>query len=239
VLRCLAHLGVRGLPGSTPPDKKIYAEIEKEILDEICHPIGIDGAQLDQLLYNYRDEILGEPGRLVARQDLPYPVNAIEAELHAYFLALHDKARESAWKTDRLWTRGINTDLAQVAKRHGFQVFASRCDAEIDGGEWLYDHHWRFVNEAGDLIRLPLAMEIEWGFGRRTLREKVIEDYLKLVQSRADIKVLVFSAVDVRSTIDELTQMARAFEDHGPEDRFLFAGYDLDLDEVFVHVERI
>jgi hypothetical protein len=51
----------------------------------------------------------------------------------------------------------INTDLTKMGKRHGFLVFANRCDADVDGSEWLYDHHWRHVNANGDLVRIPLA----------------------------------------------------------------------------------
>jgi hypothetical protein len=168
-----------------------------------------------------------------------YPAQELECELVSYFNNLRGRAEMMGWGPDSAWTRGINTDIAKVGKRHGFLVFASRCDADIDGPEWLYDHHWRMVNAAGDLVRIPLAMEIEWGFGRRTIREKVVEDYLKLVQSRADLKVMVFACGNVEGMLADLVVMARAFEDRGPEDRFLFAGYDWDTHEITCRAIRV
>lgn len=153
-----------------------------------------------------------------------------EEELLTYFHALHEKAR--SLQRDSEWTRLINTDIAEIGRRRGFLVFASRCDSTVDGPEWLYDHHWRQVNERGDLVRIPLVMEIEWGFGKKTIREKVAEDYLKLVQSRAELKVMVFAGDDVQAMMNELERMARAFEDKGPADRLILVSYDWDVHEM-------
>lgn len=118
----------------------------------------------------------------------------LENELLGYFRGLNARAKALGWHRDSQWTRGINTDVAAIGKRRGYLVFASRCDLAVDGPEWLYDHHWRKVNAAGELVRIPLAMEIEWGFGQKTIRSKVTEDYMKLVQSRSDLKVMVFAS---------------------------------------------
>src|ERR1700681_3947327 len=87
----------------------------------------------------------------------------VETELLSFFQGLCTTAKALGWQRDSTWTRAINTHVATIGRRRGFLVFASRCDCEVDGREWLYDHHWRMVNSTGNLIRIPLAMEIEWG----------------------------------------------------------------------------
>lgn len=161
----------------------------------------------------------------------------LQNELLEYFHSLLAKAK--GLERDSLWTRLINTDIAVIGKRHGYSVFASRCDFKVDGPEWLYDHHWRKMDSHGNLLRIPLAMEIEWGFGLKTLRERITEDYLKLVQSRADLKIMVFACANIVEMMNDLERMAKAFEDRGPEDRFLFIGYDLDAHTIVCRAVKV
>lgn len=154
-------------------------------------------------------------------------VIGILAELEPYFEALHAHSIERGWTRDSEWTAGINAHLCDVGHRLGYRVFASRTPS-VDGPEWLYDMHWREVSPEGVLVRIPLAMEIEWGFGLATLRERVLEDFLKLVQARADLRVMVFSAVAVESLTDELIDHARRYASSGRGDHYLFAGWGAD-----------
>jgi len=75
-------------------------------------------------------------------------------------------------------------------------------------------------------------MEIEWGFGAATIFEKITKDFLKLVQARADLRVMVFQGNGVVSVTDKLVAMAENFEGSQQGDRWLFAGWGWDTDQM-------
>ena len=55
VLKELKQIGIKELPDKTPGDAEQYRAIEEELVTKICSPLGISGAQLDQLLFNLVD----------------------------------------------------------------------------------------------------------------------------------------------------------------------------------------
>jgi len=130
---------------------------------------------------------------------------------------------------DSQWTDAIHKRLAEMGHRYGYLVFATnkRCP-EADGDEWLYDHHWRVSGIENSLIRIPLVMEIEWGRGERDLFEHVTKDFRKLVQARADLRVIVFQGKEVDLVTNKLVAMASEFEGSQQGDRWLFVGYGWD-----------
>ena len=136
-------------------------------------------------------------------------------------------ASQNGWLKDRAWTDGIHKHVAEIGHRYEYQVFASknRC-SEADAPECLYDHHWRLLTGESDLVRIPLIMEVEWGFGEKTMWARIKEDFLKLVQARADLRVMVFQGRDVKTTTDRLIELAKGFEGTQPGDQYFFAGWD-------------
>lgn len=79
---------------------------------------------------------------------------------------------------------------------------------------------------------MPLAMEIEWGYGAATIREKVTENFLTLTQARADIRVMMFQCNDVPAMTDPLIDLANHFEGTQQGDRWLFAGWGWDTNQM-------
>ncbi|MBZ5529774.1 MAG: hypothetical protein LAN71_18005 [Acidobacteriia bacterium] len=158
-------------------------------------------------------------------------IEDIERQVHKFFSQLGETARQEGWHKDSEWTVGINRYLTQLGHKHGFLVFASRCEI-ADGKEWLYDHHWRSLNDKGNLVSIPLAMEIEWGFGAKNMREKVVEDFTKLIQARAQLRVMVFQGNSIESTLDELQNMVQEFADTQIGDRYLLAGWGWDTEKI-------
>ena len=58
VVNILRQIGIN-VPDGYENNAKLYAEIEKDILDNICTPLNLSGIQLDRLIYNsYKDIIL-------------------------------------------------------------------------------------------------------------------------------------------------------------------------------------
>ena len=145
--------------------------------------------------------------------------------------------REIGCTGDRCWTKVIQERMTSIGHDYNYQVFAAQnqCPTANAGG-WLYNHHWRISDDNFKLIRIPLVMEIEWGFGRNPIInfEKITEDFLKIVQARADLRVMVFQGRDhdVYSFTDRLIAMVKDFEGSQKGDRYLFAGYGWDTEKM-------
>lgn len=161
-------------------------------------------------------------------------INRIESEVNSFFCTeLAQTYEDQGWTSDKQWTDEILKRMAEIGHLHGCQVFASqnRCK-EADGPGWLYDHHWRISSEETMLARIPLVMEIEWGFGAKTMFDKITEDFLKLVQARADLRVMVFQGNEVDAVTEKLIAMADKFEGTQQGDRWLFAGWGWDTQQM-------
>ena len=115
---------------------------------------------------------MGHKPDMVKLQDEPCALFTVD------FPALCQK---EGWDRDSQWTGAIQQFMARLGHRHGYRVSASqsRCPT-ADGPEWLYDHYWRVVTDDGYLLRIPLVMEIEWGFSVSTVFDRVREDYQRL-----------------------------------------------------------
>jgi hypothetical protein len=165
----------------------------------------------------------------------------LEADVARFFSSeLLVTAKKQAWTHDRQWTDGIHQRMCEIGHSHAFLVFASksRCVA-ADGPEWLYDHHWRVSNDENTFIRIPLVMEIEWGFGAKTIFGKIVEDFQMLVLARADLRVMVFQCDDVASVTDKLIAMVENFEGSQQGDRWLFAGFDWGTDNIYCRLSSM
>ena len=74
------------------------------------------------------------------------------------------------------------------------------------------------------LKQVLLAVECEWGNDG-----DVYDDFEKLVQSRAGLRVMIFTKKNkdgVERMIDRLKSHASGFEQRQPDDKYLFCGYD-------------
>jgi hypothetical protein len=162
---------------------------------------------------------------------MTFDIATIEVELLHYFNKLGDTAKLEGWEKDSQWTIGINKFLATLGHRYGCTVHASRCP-EADGPEWLYDHHWRLSEGNSEFIRIPLVMEIEWGFGNADLFEKVLDDFLKLVQARTDLRVMVFQGNAIDNITEDLISRAERFSLNQKGDRYLFVGWGWDTERI-------
>jgi hypothetical protein len=101
----------------------------------------------------------------------------------------------------------VNSRLCNLGQSLGFEVLASRC-ASSNGVEWLYDMVWATYEpehtmpsqsstpnklQIRFLIRQAMIMELEWRLNRpETEGRDVDEDFQKLVQGRADIRMWIY-----------------------------------------------
>ena len=159
------------------------------------------------------------------------PNDTIQSEIFNYFEQLVTIAKNQEWKKDSQWTIGINEYLADLGHKYGYIVHASRCKS-ARASEWLYDHHWREYSGDNILIRIPLVLEIEWGFGNAGMFEKILHDFLKLVQARADLRVMVFQGNGIDNMTDSLIQYAKHFTQSQTGDKYIFAGYGWDTKQM-------
>lgn len=59
VVNILRHIGI-DIPKGYENNTKLYAEIEKDIIEKICVPLKLEGVQLDRLLYRSYNEIISK-----------------------------------------------------------------------------------------------------------------------------------------------------------------------------------
>jgi hypothetical protein len=144
----------------------------------------------------------------------------IETALKAVVLPLAAEIRA------RPWTHAIKSALAEIGRKHQFEVCCSGLAGGSDWGEWLYDMCWL---ERGDdperswlYKRMPFAMEYEWS---PNPENNVLPDFQKLVFSNADLRLLIWQ----NGTVDSIRKDVRLFEDQiriagSDRNKYLFAG---------------
>ena len=97
----------------------------------------------------------------------------------------------SDWNTER-WTKAVLTAMCATGRKLECTVGASPRFVSAkhrDGGEWLYDATWCSHDDDGWFKAVELAAESEW-----SSLERIEEDFQKLLQARATIRVMVFDA---------------------------------------------
>lgn len=151
------------------------------------------------------------------------------------------------------WTHAAKESLVRVGKRRGYRPFVT--DDRRKSGAFLWDVAWcveddRVANRpawgAGvEGIRFPLVpyrelvlvAEVEWGRPgerRRSLAwsrnlEEVFRDFYKLLDARAQHKVMVYTTWSFSGQGGEegafvkgFAEILKAYRGHAPGDRYLF-----------------
>jgi hypothetical protein len=144
--------------------------------------------------------------------------DSVEEAVRQVLLRLQ-KGTNSIDDTSTEWTRAIKNEIGRLGSSLGYEVYASSCDFAEDG-EWLFDLTWADIDKDEYFRSIPLALESEW------MPSQVIDDFCKLLVSRAEHRVMVLWASNkasadnkVKELIDEVdnSKMTR------PGDRYLFA----------------
>ncbi|NVZ11435.1 hypothetical protein HW932_19470 [Allochromatium humboldtianum] len=155
--------------------------------------------------------------------------NAIESQLDSIFRTqLHSFFQNCS--RDQ-WKAIILNTLCNVGQQFGFQVFSSKnlCP-QADCDAWIYDQHWRLVNQYNPLVRLPLVMQIETIQDENVLlQERITQSVLKLAQSRADVRLLVLECSNAEKTMHYIYNILEQFENSQAGDRYVFALWDFDI----------
>ena len=102
-----------------------------------------------------------------------------------------------------------------------------------DFGEWLYDVTW-LEYERDDLkwpgtalIEAHLVAECEWGTGKDL--EYIIEDFEKLLQARARVRLMIFTGSTEsgsKEIAEQLAERVREFNGSRAEDAWLLAAWE-------------
>jgi hypothetical protein len=96
------------------------------------------------------------------------------------------------------WTQEIKRVIGDLGKTLRYDVAASGY-AGAHQGEFLYDMVWYEVDTRGFVLSHPMAMEVEYGISPIST---VDDDFQKLVQARADVRVWVTTCAKL-SDIDQ------------------------------------
>lgn len=125
---------------------------------------------------------------------------------------------------DKVWTEKIMSNLTRAAYDRNLWVCARPNEVDDTIKEWLYDMTWytAFDEKGYEMQSIPLILESEWNISI----DEIKADFYKLVQGRADLRVMLFQAFDVHETIDTLEEMVTNCPIALPGDNYLFAGWN-------------
>ena len=146
----------------------------------------------------------------------------------------YDRAR--FWPSE--WTGRIKTAIAELGYERHYSVWGSgltekedtATDGRVVNQEWMFDLAW--INYSGrgltrKMNSLPLAMESELPIDTERLKkEKVLDDFEKLVISHAALKVMVFQVNKICQAEDQfgrLEHQAQLFNSQNPASSYLLA----------------
>ena len=125
------------------------------------------------------------------------------------------------------WTKAVKTKLCEIGRKFGFKVGAGGVD-NPGFGEWLYDVTWLEYEPKpfpdGLLIDVHLVAECEWGD-----LEHIIEDFEKLLQARARVRLMIFDGNQnpgSKKIAEQLAGRVREFNGFRAEDVWLLAAWE-------------
>ena len=126
------------------------------------------------------------------------------------------------------WTSAVLTPICRIGKEQfNCSVYARSnfVDEQYrSDGEWLYDVTW-YEYEGNFLKSVPLAAECEWG----NLSD-IKDDFEKLIQARAAVRVFVFDGRRCRNGAEALANKfcdwVGAFEGSRKGDMYLLVAYE-------------
>lgn len=130
--------------------------------------------------------------------------------------------------SDEWWTKGVKKKLCNLAHEMDYAVTANGCDDAEDKQEWLFDMIWTHKEEFKEII---LAMECEWSKNR----DDVLEDFEKLLVVRSKYRIFIFNQYnrsEIENMMEEFRKKIDKFKSTLSGDRYFFAGYCVDEDEV-------
>ncbi|PYP69450.1 MAG: hypothetical protein DMD36_09955 [Gemmatimonadetes bacterium] len=139
------------------------------------------------------------------------------------------------WLSRPFFTGRVKEVLGALGHELGFEVACHKSDYPRGGREWLYDMTWYVLDKTkgGMLMRQPMVLESEWEIKNRD------DDFQKLVQARADVRVWLFTAAnaqEIDNYIARCRDQAQSFAGRQPGDRYVFTGFDFQK-KVFAPVQ--
>lgn len=155
---------------------------------------------------------------------MPHIENVIQEELI--------KISTGALNGDPGWTSAIMGELTRLAyDNYNYSVYGQKCYMDDTITECLYDMVW-YTPKPQDYLPhkyrsilfgdIHLVLECEW---KKAIVE-IMYDFQKLVQARAERRVMIFQADDTDKTMDLMTDYANSSGHSLSGDRYLFAGYE-------------
>lgn len=121
-------------------------------------------------------------------------------------------------KGSRIPTKQVKEALYGLGKDLGYRPYGSQLSTtDRTTSEWLYDFTWRETEDKFRIHSLPLVAESEAGN-----RDEVLLDFLKLIQARAEIRLMIYS-VHSEDVITDMKEIIDCFDGSKEDDFYLFA----------------
>lgn len=143
---------------------------------------------------------------------------------------------ETSWWTQTMWTERVLGVLCAVGtEEFNCRVWTKSGIPNSHGGEWLYDQTWTWWEDKGDSDNdwkngwsIPMVAECEWGSNDGL----ITEDFEKLLQARADLRVFIFDSVkwndgnNIDTKVKKFCQWIGYFKESKKGDMYLLIAYE-------------
>jgi hypothetical protein len=124
--------------------------------------------------------------------------------------------------TERDRTARIMKIFGKLGKELGYEVNCKKSHYPAAYGHGrVYDMTWWLSVEPYILRRVPMALESEFNAS-----EDDLDDFQKLVQARADVRVWISASSNARRHIDYCKRQIKLFAGSQQGDQYVFAVYD-------------
>jgi hypothetical protein len=123
------------------------------------------------------------------------------------------------------WTAAVKQTMGDLGKRLKFYVAASGYQS-ADQGEFLYDMVWYELDGQGNQLSQPMVMECQWKCAHPA---EVDDDFQKLVQARADVRVWVAvsaNASEIDGHVANCEKQIRLFRGSLAGDQYIFLFFE-------------
>lgn len=152
-------------------------------------------------------------------------------QIEAAIQELLAEISNGSYKGDAEWTKAIMSECTRLAyDTYNYYVYGKKCYMDDTITECLYDMVWYTpmqldylpTNRSNIIFGdIHLVLECEWN---KDIGE-IMYDFQKLVQARAEHRVMIFQSYNSGSTIDIMTSYVESSPNSVKGDKYLFAGF--------------
>jgi len=121
--------------------------------------------------------------------------------------------------SNKEWTKAIFESLTEYAYENNKRIWSHPNNIDHTINEWLYDLVIFDGETPTDISEILVTLESEWN----SSFDEIKYDFYKLIQSRSNLRVMIFQANNVSDTTEKLVKLLEFSNIAQTGDQYLFA----------------